>query len=121
MEVKAQLRFLRASPRKVKLVIDLIRGHKVQTALDQLRVLPQAAARPVMKLLNSAIANARHNNKLEAVNLWVKSVEVGQGPRLKRWTPRAMGRATPIQQPTCHIRLVLSDGEYKKPKKRFKR
>jgi large subunit ribosomal protein L22 len=109
MEVQAKLRFLRASPRKVKLVIDMVRRLPLARALEQLAVLPQAAARPVIKLINSAAANAVNNNKLDKKKLWIKSVVVGQGPRLKRWRPRAMGRATPIHKPTCHIIVVLSD------------
>ena len=109
MDVNAKLSFLRQSPRKVKLVIDMVRGHKLSYALEQLAVLPQAAALPVRKLLQSASANATNNYKLSSANLWVKTIEVGQGPVLKRWTPRAMGRATPIRKPTCHIRVVLSD------------
>lgn len=109
MNVSAKLSFLRQSPRKVKLVIDMVRGTKLERALEQLAVLPQAAALPVRKLLQSAAANASNNYKLTPANLWVKTIEVGQGPVLKRWTPRAMGRATPIRRPTCHIRVVLSD------------
>jgi len=109
METTAKLSFIRLSPRKAKLVVDLVRGAKLERALTELRLLPQAAAKPVLKLLQSAAANARQNNKLAIADLWVSRIEVGQGPRLKRWQPRAMGRATPIQRPTAHIRVVLSD------------
>jgi len=109
MDVSAQLNFLRSSPRKVKLVIDTVRRMPLQRALEQLAVLPQAAAQPVAKLIRSAAANATNNFKLDAKALWVKEITVGQGPRLKRWRPRAMGRATPILRPTAHIAVVLSD------------
>lgn len=109
MDVSARLRYTRLSPRKVKLVIDLVRGHSLTEAMQQLKVLPQGAAQTVSKLLASAAANASHNQKLEAATLWVKRIEVGQGPRLKRFTPRAMGRATPIQKPTAHLTVVLSN------------
>jgi large subunit ribosomal protein L22 len=109
MNVNAKLSFLRQSPRKVKLVIDMVRGHKLAQALEQLAVLPQLAAQPVRKLLQSAAANAANNYKLNRADLWVKTIEVGQGPVLKRWMPRAQGRATPIRKPSCHIKVVLSD------------
>lgn len=117
MDVSAKLRYARLSPRKVKLVIDVVRGNPLPRALDQLAVLPQAAARPVAKLLNSAAANATHNFKLEAGKLWVKQITVGQGPVLKRWKPRAMGRATPVRRPTAHITVVLSDEPVRRARK----
>lgn len=116
MQVSAQLRYFRASPRKVKLVIDVVRGLPVSRALHQLAVMPQSAARPVAKLLRSAVANAKQNLKYEG-DLWVKSISVGQGPVLKRWQPRAMGRATPIRRPTAHLKLTLADqAKASKPK-----
>lgn len=105
--------FFRASPRKVKLVIDTVRRMPLGKALQQLSVLPQAAAKPVAKLLASAAANATNNLKLDRSALWVKQITVGQGPRLKRWRPRAMGRATPIHRPTSHLKVVLSDEKAK--------
>lgn len=109
MEVKANLRYLRMSPRKVRLLVDLIRGKKVQSALDQLQFSGKAAAIPVSKLVKSAIANAVNNFSLEAGNLFVKEISVGQGPTLKRWMPRAHGRATPIMKRTSHIAIVLGE------------
>lgn len=114
--VTAQLKFLRASPRKVKLVIDMVRGLSYERALEQLSVMRQGQAKPVKKLLESAAANAKSKFELAASKLWVSKIEVGQGPRLKRWTPRAMGRATPILRPTCHIRVVLTDVASQKTK-----
>lgn len=107
MEVKAHTRYLRMSPRKVRLVVDVVRGMAVDPALAQLTFMPRAAARPVKKLLESAVANATHNFKLEREGLFVKTALVNQGPTLKRWRPRAMGSAAPILKRTCHITLVL--------------
>lgn len=118
MDTTARLRYARLSPRKIKLVIDLIRGLSVNTAINQLKVMPQGAAEPVAKLLGSAVANAKHNNKLEESKLWIKRIEVGQGPVLKRFTPRAQGRATPIRRPTAHLTVVISDDVKPKRSKR---
>lgn len=106
-QVTAKLRFLRMSPRKVRLIVDMIRGKKVTRALDLLSVMPKRAARPVLKLLNSAVANAKHNHSLNAEDLKVAQVYVDGGPVLKRWMPKAQGRATPIRERTSHINLVL--------------
>lgn len=106
-EVKAHHRYLRMSPRKVRLVVDAIRGLDVEPALAQLGFMPKAAARPVRKLLESAIANAEHNFKLSKEGLFIKAATVNQGPSLKRWRPRAMGSAAPILKRTAHITLVL--------------
>lgn len=107
MEVKAHTRYLRMSSRKVRLVVDAIRGMAVEPALAQLTFMSRAAARPVKKLLESAIANAEHNFKLDREGLYVKAAMVNQGPTLKRWRPRAMGSAAPILKRTSHITLVL--------------
>lgn len=109
MDVHAKLRYLRMSPRKVRLIIDVIRGMKAEEAETRLAFLPKAAAYPVLKLLRSAMANAEHNFKLSRANLWVKTVMADGGPTLHRWQPRAMGRATPIRKRTTHVTLVLSD------------
>ncbi len=107
-EVTAKLRFLRMGPRKVRLVADMIRGKKVSQALDVLSVLPKRAARPVLKLLNSAVANAKHNHELKMEDLKISQIYVDGGPVLKRSMPKAHGRATPIRERTSHINLVLS-------------
>ena len=107
MEVKAHTRHLRMSSRKVRLVVDAVRGMAVEPALAQLTFMSRAAARPVKKLLESAIANAEHNFKLDREGLYIKSAMVNQGPTLKRWRPRAMGSAAPILKRTCHITIVL--------------
>lgn len=118
MDTTARLRYTRLSPRKVKLVIDLVRGLSVTDALHQLKVMPQGAAAPVAKLVSSATANAKHNHKLEEEKLWIKSIQVGQGPVLKRFTPRAQGRATPIRRPTAHLTVVVTDDVKPKRAKR---
>lgn len=105
--VTAKLRFLRTGPRKVRLIADLIRGRKAIKAVDTLSLLNKAAARPMLKLLNSALANAKHNFQIEADQMRVKTVMVDGGPVLKRWMPKAHGRATPIRERTSHITLVL--------------
>lgn len=109
MEVKAYARYIRMSPRKVKLVIDLIRGKDVITAGTILRFATRAAAKPVLKLLNSAIANAKHNFKLDESKLFVKKIMADQGPTLKRFRPRAFGRAAGIKKRSTHITIVLDE------------
>ncbi|MFQ5801695.1 MAG: 50S ribosomal protein L22 [Candidatus Methylomirabilales bacterium] len=110
METRAVLRFVRVPPRKARLVVDLIRGQDVGQALTIVRYTPKRAARIVEKLLRSAMANAQHNHGVRDVErLFVKAVTVDEGPRLKRWEPRAMGRATPIQKRTSHITIVLEE------------
>ena len=112
-EVTAKLRFLRMGPRKVRLIVDMIRGKKVTRALDLLSVMPKRAARPVLKLLNSAVANAKHNHSLAVEDLKVAQIYVDGGPVLKRWMPKAHGRATPVRERTSHINLVLGVMEKK--------
>src|SRR3989338_2032933 len=114
-EVQAHLRFLRMSPRKVRLVADLIRGNSVTRASNSLSVLNKVAAAPLLKLLNSAVANAKHNFSLEAGTLKVARITVDGGPALNRCMPKAH-RATPVREPTCHITIVLSAMPEKKKK-----
>src|SRR3989304_3603025 len=107
---RAVLKFGRVPPRKARLVIDLIRGRDVRQALAIIRFTPKRAARMIGKVLQSAMANAQHNHGVREVDrLFVKAAYVGEGPRGKRWPPRAMGRATPIRQRTSHITIVLGD------------
>ncbi|MFA6547563.1 MAG: 50S ribosomal protein L22 [Candidatus Magasanikbacteria bacterium] len=117
--VTAKLNFLRMSPRKARLVVDLIRGRRVAKALEILTLSNKLAARPIMKLLNSAIANAKHNFKLGPENLVISTIMVDGGPMLKRWMPKAHGRATPIRERTSHISLILT--EVAKPVKKVKK
>lgn len=115
--VTAKLSYLRMGPRKVRLVVDMIRGRKVAKAQEILVLSKKAAARPILKLLNSALANARHNHNLVAENLCVKTIMVDGGPMLKRWMPKAHGRATPVRERTSHISLVLAEVAVKAKKK----
>lgn len=119
MEVRAHLRFLRMTPRKVRAVVDLVRGLSVDKAIDQLTILPRAASQPVLKLLNSAIANAEHNFHLQHEHLRIKLITANEGPRLKRYQPRAFGRAAEILKRTSHVTIVLEDdGKSAKPEKK---
>ena len=99
------------SPRKVRLVTGLLRGLKLDAARSQLAFLPKAAALPVLKVLNSAAANAVNNFKLDEASLVIKAATADQGPVLERWRARAMGRAAPIKKRTSHITIVLTDGK----------
>lgn len=107
MEVKAQLRNLRIAPRKVRLVVNVIRGMSIDDAEAQLQFLQKRSAVPVLKLIRSAVANAEHNHKLNRSDLYIKTIEVNDGSTLKRWKPRAMGRATMIRKRSSHINVVL--------------
>ncbi len=107
MDVRASLRYLRISPRKVRLVLDLVRGQDLAVALQQLAYLPKRSSVPLMKLLKSAEANAVHNFKLDAATLYIKGAYADEGPKLKRFMPRAMGRATPILKRMSHVTVIL--------------
>jgi large subunit ribosomal protein L22 len=109
MQAKAALNYARIAPRKVKLVIDLIRGKDVGDAISILRHTPKAASPILEKILNSAIANAEHNYSLDPKKLYVTEAYVNQGPSLKRFHQRAMGRASAIKKRTSHITLVVSE------------
>lgn len=95
-------------PRKVRLVADLVRGRSVRRAIDILSVTNKRPAKPLLKLLMSAVANAKHNFSLSQDGLKIASLTVDGGPMLKRWMPKAHGRATPVRERTSHINLVLS-------------
>jgi len=109
MEIKASLNNLRISSRKVRLITNLVKGMQVTQARAQLAFLIKKPAPLILKLLNSAAANAKHNFDLKEDNLYIKSILVEGGPSLKRWLPRAMGRATPILKRTCSVKLVLAE------------
>ena len=104
---RAVAKYVRVSPRKVQIVIDLIRGKQVDDALAILMYTPKSAAPVVEKLLNSAIANAENNLEMSRENLYVAEVYANQGPTLKRYWARSHGRADLIQQHTRHITIVL--------------
>jgi large subunit ribosomal protein L22 len=104
---QATLNYLRMSPQKVRLVVDLIRGRAVEEALNILTFSPKAAARPLGKLLKSAVANADTKGGFDLDKLYVATATVDEGPTWRRWLPRAMGRATRIRKRTSHVTIVL--------------
>jgi large subunit ribosomal protein L22 len=109
MQAKAVAKSVRIAPRKVRLVVDLIRGKQVGEAVAILRHTPKAASPVVEKLLNSAIANAEHNYEMDANSLVITQAFVDEGATLKRFRPRAMGRASRINKRTSHITIVVSE------------
>jgi large subunit ribosomal protein L22 len=109
MKVKAQNRFVRQSPYKVRRVLDLVRGLPVEEAEHVLRLTNRAAAKPIEKTLASALANAEHNHALDIEDLVIAEAFADEGPTLKRYRPRARGRATRINKRTSHITIVVSD------------
>jgi len=109
MLVKAKLNNLRTSAKKVRLVADLVRGEKTDKAVDLLNFSRKQAAGPVIKLIHSAVANAENNFELAKDNLFIKEIFVNEGVTMKRWMPKAHGRATPIRKRSCHINLVLGE------------
>lgn len=113
MEAKAVVRHVRISPRKVRIVADMVRGKNVDDALNMLKLLPKRSAKVIAKLLTSAAANAEDlsKGKTDVDALIVQTIHVDNGPLLKRWMPRAMGRANRIQRRTSHITVVVNDGE----------
>jgi len=112
-EVKAQLKYFRASPQKVRALAHLLRGKSVRSAEENLKFLARRPAEAMRKLLNSARANARGKVQLDSDELVIKELRVDQGPTLKRFMPRAFGRSYPIRKRTSHITLVLSDKKSK--------
>ena len=111
MRVSATAKYLRGSTRKVRLVTQAIKGRPVEEAAALLQFMPQAAARDVARVLKSATANAENNHNLSADDLRVVDAVANEGPTIKRWRPRAQGRAYPIHKPTTHITVVVGDGE----------
>jgi large subunit ribosomal protein L22 len=109
MEARAKLSYVRLSPQKTRLVVDMVRGKGVQDALNLLKFSPQKAAAIVSKLVSSAVANAEQRGVSDVDRLVVKTISVDQGPVLKRFMPRAQGRATKIRKPTSHITVILDE------------
>lgn len=109
MEVSAKLRYLRISPRKVRLVADLVRGKQLEGAINELNYCARGAAQPIAKLLHSAVANADEKGDIDIDTLFVKTITVDEGPTLRRFRPRAMGRATRINKRTSHVKVVLAE------------
>lgn len=122
MRVIAHLRYLRIAPRKVRAVTELLAGLDVAHARSILESLPKHAAGPMLKLINSAVANAEHNFELDGENLYIWKILVNEGPKLKRFLPRARGMTSPIEKKSSHITVILEEripGKKKawKPKK----
>ena len=118
MEAMAKARFVRVTPQKARRVVDLIRGKQAGEAVSVLKFAPQAAAEPVLKTVQSAIANAvegakRNSQRLDESNLFIAEVFVDEGPTLKRFRPRAQGRASQILKRTSHITVVVAERETK--------
>lgn len=109
-EVKAIARYIRMSPFKVRRVLDQIRGRSYREALIILEFMPYRACDPVLKVLRSAVANAEHNAGLNPAELKISQAFADHGPVLKRFQPRAQGRAYQIRKPTCHITVAVSPG-----------
>jgi large subunit ribosomal protein L22 len=103
----ARARYVRMTPMKVRRVVELIRGRSAEDALSLLRFTPQAASEPVAKVLASAVANAENNLGLDPSTLWISTIYVDEGPTLKRFRPRAQGRAYRIRKRTSHITVVV--------------
>jgi large subunit ribosomal protein L22 len=109
MESRAVARYIRISPRKVRLIMDEIRGRRIEEALNQLSFAPQKGAFILKKLINSAVANAEQNFKMDVDKLYIKRIYADEGPILKRFRPRAMGRAMRIRKRTSHLTVVLDE------------
>ncbi|EKB58567.1 50S ribosomal protein L22 [Falseniella ignava] len=108
---KATAKTVRIAPRKVRLVVDLIRGKHISEAISILKFTPRGASPVVEKVLMSAIANAEHNFDLDVESLYVTEAYVNEGPTMKRYRPRARGSASPINKRTSHITIVVSEKE----------
>lgn len=111
MEARAVARYVRVSPRKARLVVDMIRGKSADEAATILRFTPKGAAEIVGKVLASAVANAEHNLKIRSETLFVSEAFVNEGPTLKRIRPRAMGRAFRVRKRSSHITIVVKQRE----------
>jgi len=109
MEVRAVGKYLRISPHKARLVADMVRGKPVAEALTVLKFTAKKSSRLINKTLRSAVANAENNQTIDVDNLYVKRIFIDDGPRLKRFRPRAMGRATSILKRMSHITVVLAE------------
>lgn len=109
MESKAAAKYVRISPRKVRLIMDQIRGKEVEKALNMLSFAPQKGAFILKKLINSAIANAEKNSNIDVDSLYIKRVYADEGPTMKRFRPRAMGRATRIRKRASHLTVILDE------------
>lgn len=121
MEIIAKLNYLRIAPRKMRLLVDLIRGKKVQKAMALLDFSTKKGSQPLKKVLEQALANAKNNFSIDDENLfYISKITVDEGPKLKRWRARARGRAAKIEKKTSHINLVLDKIKGKEKIKKVK-
>ena len=111
MEAKAVGRYIRIAPRKARLVADLIRGQDVDSALSTLKFTPNKGAKVINNVMNSAIANAEHNYDMDVNDLYVDKIYVDEGPTMKRWRAKAMGRVGRVRKRTSHITIILKERE----------
>jgi large subunit ribosomal protein L22 len=109
MESRAVAKYIRISPQKVRLIMDQVRGKKVEEAMNLLSFTPQKGAFVLKKLINSAVANAEQNLNMDVDNLYIKRAFADEGPTLRRFRPRAMGRATRIRKRTSHLTVILDE------------
>ena len=109
METRVVAKFVRISPQKIRLIMDQVRGKKVEEALQMLSFAPQRGARILKKLVNSAVASAEQNPDVDVDSLYLKQIFADQGPSLKRWRPRALGRASKILKKTSHLTVILDE------------
>jgi large subunit ribosomal protein L22 len=112
MEAKAHLHYVRMTPRKLRAIADLVRGKPAGEAINLLKFTPKAAAMPLRKLIQSAVANASDLSKgsVDVDRLVITHISIDQGPTARRFMPRAMGRATRINKKTSHVRVTVADG-----------
>src|SRR5205823_2763948 len=108
---RAVVRHVRMSPRKMRIVANMVRGKRVDDAMNMLRVMPKKAAVVIRKLLVSAVANAEHQGEQDVDTLLVRECAIDNGPILKRWMPRAMGRANRVQHRTSHVTIVVDESK----------
>ena len=109
MEVKAAAKYVRISPQKIRLLMNQVRGKKVDEAIQVLTFAPQKGSAILKKLIKSAVANAENNAGLDIDSLYIKRLYGDEGPTLKRWRPRAQGRATRIRKRTSHLTVILDE------------
>jgi large subunit ribosomal protein L22 len=109
MEARAVAKFIRISPQKARLIMDEVRGKKVDEAIRVLSFSPKKGAHVLKKLINSAVANAEANKEIDVDTLYIKRIFADQGPVLKRFQPRAMGRASSIRKRTSHLTVILDE------------
>ena len=116
MEAKAVAKYIRISPRKVRKVVDMVRGRSVDEAINMLHFTPKRGSQPVEKVLRSAVSNAMNkeaSSKLDPEDLIIKAIWVDEGPMMKRYNPGPMGRASVLRKKFCHISVVVTDGKVK--------